>query len=84
MYNISALVRSTVTKEIVLDSSLTELSIDLLTVQISCTEPPLALFLFVLNLYGESLGGHGFVVVVLSTIASQALLDSACGELELT
>ena len=31
--------------------------------QIGCTELPLALFLFVLSLYGESLGGHGFTMV---------------------
>ena len=49
---------TTLTKQIALDSSLNELSIDLLhilTVQISCAESPLASFLFVFNLYGESL-----------------------------
>ena len=51
--------------------------------QIGCTELPLASFLFVLSLYGESLGGHGFAVV-LSTIALQASLDSVREELELT
>ena len=51
-----------------------ELSIDLLTVQIGFTELLLALF-FVLSLYGESLDGHGFAMV-LSTIALQAPSDS--------
>ena len=50
-------------KQIALDSSLNELPIDLLTVQIGCTESPLALFLFVLSSYGESLSGHGFAVL---------------------
>ena len=36
--------RSTLMKQIALDSSLNELSIDLLTVKISCAELPLALF----------------------------------------
>lgn len=59
IYNISALVGSTITKLIAPDSSQNELSIDLLTVQIGCTEVPLASFLFVLSLYGESgLGGY--------------------------
>ena len=51
-----------------LDSALNELSIDLLNVQIGCAESLLALFLFVLSLYGKGLGGHGFTMV-LSTIA---------------
>ena len=70
-------------KQIALDSSLNELSIDLLTVQIGCTESLLASFLFVLSLYGESLDGHGFAIV-LSMIVLQASLDSTCEELELT
>ena len=70
-------------KLIALDSSLNELSIDFLTVQIGGMESPLALLLFVLSLYGESLGGHGFTMI-LSTIVLQALLDSARRELELT
>ena len=70
-------------QKIALDSSLNELSINLLTVQIGCTESPLVSSLFVLSLYGESLGGHDFAIV-LSTIVLQALLDSARGELELT
>ena len=83
MYNIAAPVRSTLTKQIALYSSLNELSIDPLTVQIGRTESPLASFLFVLNSYGESVDGHGFAMV-LFTIVVQALLDSTCGELELT
>ena len=67
-------------EKIALDSSLNELSIDALTVQICSTEPPLALFLFVLSFYGESLDWHGYVTV-LSTDALQALLDRARGEL---
>ena len=51
--------------------------------QIDGTESPLALFLFVLSLYGESLDGHGFAMV-LSTIVLQASLNSTRGELELT
>ena len=38
-------------KQIALDSSFSELSIDLLNMQIDCAESPLALFLFVLSLY---------------------------------
>ncbi len=50
---------STITKLLAPDSSHNKLSIDLLTVQIGCTEVPLASFLFVLSLYGESgLGGY--------------------------
>ena len=64
-------------------TKLNELSIDLLTVQIGCTESPLALFLFVLSLYKETLGGHGFAMA-LSTIALQTPLDSARRELKLT
>ena len=63
----SALVRSTLTKQIALDSLLNKLSIDLLNVQIGCVNVLLALFLFVLSLYGKCLGGHGFKMV-LSTI----------------
>ena len=67
-------------KQIALDSSLKKLSIDPLTVQIGYAESPLASFLFVLSFHGESLGGRGFLIVV-STIALQALLDRARGEL---
>ena len=63
-----------------LDSSLNELSTNVLTVQIVSAEPLLALFLFALSLYGESLGEHGFVTV-LSMNVIQAPLDSARGEL---
>ena len=48
--------------------------------QIGSAEPPLASFLFVLNFYGESLGGRGYVTV-LRTDALQAPLDRARGEL---
>ena len=52
--------------------------------QIDGTESPLALFFFfVLSLYGESLDGYGFAMV-LSTIVLQASLNSTRGELELT
>ena len=67
-------------KQIALDSPLKKLSSDALTVQIGCAESPLASFLFVLSFYGESLGGCGFTTV-LSTIALQAPLDRAHGEL---
>ena len=67
-------------KQTALDSSLKKLSTDALTVQISRTESPLALFLFVLSFYGESLGGCGFITV-LSMITLQAPLDRARGEL---
>ena len=40
-------------KQITLDSSQNELSIDLLTTQIGCMESLLALFWFVLSLYGK-------------------------------
>ena len=77
---ISALARSTLMKQITLDSSLKKLSTDALTMQIDHAELLLALFRFVLSFYGESLGGRGFVMV-LSTIALQTLLDRARGEL---
>ena len=48
--------------------------------QIGPAESPLASFLLVLSFYGESLGGRGFVTV-LPTIALQAPLDRARGEL---
>ena len=51
-----------------------------LTVQIGCAESQLSSFLFVISFYGESLDRLGFVTV-LSTIALQALLDRARGEL---
>ena len=63
-----------------LDSSLNELSTDILTVQIGSVEPLLASFLFILSFYEESLGGRGYVTV-LSTDTLQAPLDRACGEL---
>ena len=63
--------------QIALDGSLMSYT---LTAQISCAESPLALFLFALSFYGESLGGCGFATV-LSTIALQAPLDSSRGEL---
>ena len=48
--------------------------------KIGHAESPLASFLFILSFYGETLGGRGFVTI-LSTIALQAPLDRACGEL---
>ena len=48
--------------------------------KIGHVESLLASFLFVLNFYGEILGGRGFVTV-LSTIVLQAPLDRAHGEL---
>ena len=42
IYNILALIRNTITKQLAPDSSQNELSIDLLNVQIGCTEVPLA------------------------------------------
>ena len=57
-----------------------KLSTEALTLQISRMESPLASLLFVLSFYGESLGGCGFITV-LPTIALQALLDRAHGEL---
>ena len=51
-------------RKIALDSSLNEISTDTLTVKISSTELPLALFLFVLSFYGESLDGCSFIMVL--------------------
>lgn len=49
-----------------MDSALKELSTDTLSVQISLAELLLTSFLFVLSFsYGETLGGHGFVMVCL-------------------
>ena len=48
-------------KQTTLDSSLNELSIDALIMQIGCMESPQVLFLLVLSLYGEN--GHGFATV---------------------
>ena len=48
--------------------------------QIGSAEAPLALFLFVLSFYGESLGGRGFVTI-LSMNVLHSLLDSTHGEL---
>ena len=70
----------TLMKQMTVDRSLKKLSIDTLTMKIGCTESPLASFLYVLSFYGETLGGHGFATV-LSTIALQAPLDRARGEL---
>ena len=67
-------------KQMIVDRSLKKLSIETLTMKIDRAESPLASFLFVLSFYGESLGGRGFVTV-LSTIALQAPLDRARGEL---
>ena len=67
-------------KQIAEDSSMKKLSTEALTLQIGCAESPLASFLLVLSFYGESLGGRGFVTV-LPTIALQAPLDRARGEL---
>ena len=79
IYNISALVRSSLTKQIAPDSSQNELSIDLLAIQIGCTDAPLASFL---SLYGES-GLDGYAILpcngfILITIMLQILLDSTC------
>ena len=65
-------------KQIAVDSSMKKLSTEAL--QIVCVESPLASFLLVLSFYGESLGGCGFATV-LPTIALQAPLDRARGEL---
>ena len=67
-------------KQMTGDRSLKKLSIETLTMKIGRAESLLASFLFVLSFYGETLGGRGFVTV-LSTIASQAPLDRARGEL---
>ena len=67
-------------KQIAVDSSMKKLSTEALTLQIGPAESPLASFLLVLSFYGESLGGRGFVTV-LPTIALQAPLDRARGEL---
>ena len=67
-------------EQIAVDSSMKKLSIEALTLQIGPAESPLASFLLVLSFYGESLGGRGFVTV-LPTIALQAPLDEARGEL---
>ena len=72
--------KNTLTEQVSLDSSLNVLSVDTLTVQISCVDLPLALCLFVLSLYVETLGGRGFTTV-LFTITLQAPLDSICNEL---
>ena len=67
-------------KQIAVDSSMKRLSTEALILLISRTESPLASFLLVLSFYGGSLGGRGFVTV-LPTIALQAPLDRARGEL---
>ena len=67
-------------KQIEVDGSMKELSIEASTLQIGCAESPLASFLLVLSIYRESLVGRGFVTV-LPTIALQAPLDRARGEL---
>ena len=58
------------------------LSIESLTLQIGRVESALAPFLLALSFYGESLGGRGFVIVLL-TITLQVLLDRAHGYGEL-
>ena len=67
-------------KQLAVDSSMKKLSTEALTSQIGCAESPLASFLLILSFYGESLGGRGFVTV-LPTIALQAPLNRARGEL---
>ena len=67
-------------KQIAVDSSMKKLSTEALTLQIGPAESLLASFLLVLSFYRESLGGCGFVMV-LPTIALQAPLDRAHGEL---
>ena len=67
-------------KQMTVDRSLKKLSIETLTMKIGRAESPLASFLFVLSFYEETLGGRGFITV-LSTIALQAPLDRARGEL---
>ena len=58
--NISALARSTLIKQIAVDSSMKKVSTEALTLQIGSAESPLASFLLV---SGESLGRRGFVTV---------------------
>ena len=65
-------------KQIAVDSSMKKLSTEAL--QIGHTESPLASFLLELSFYGENVGGRCFVTV-LPTIALQAPLDRARGEL---
>ena len=67
-------------KQIAVDNSMKNLSIEALTLQIGPAELPLASFSLVLSFYGESLCGRGFVTV-LPTIALQAPLGRARGEL---
>ena len=67
-------------KQIAVDSSMKKLSTEAFTLQIGPAESPLASFSLVLSYYGESLGERGFVTV-LPTIALQAPLDRARGEL---
>ena len=67
-------------KQIAVDSSMKTLSTEALILQIGRAELPLASFLLVLSFYGESFGGRGFATV-LPTIALQAPLDRARGEL---
>ena len=67
-------------KQNTVDRPQKRLSIEILIMKIGRTESPLALLLFVLSFYGETLGGRGFVTV-LATIALQAPLDRARGEL---
>ena len=68
-------VGNTLTKQ-KLDSSLKRLSIDTLSVQVGCTEFPLASLLLVLIFCGETLSRHGLTIVS-SKVALQALMDSA-------
>ena len=67
-------------KQIAVDSSMKKLSTEALILQIGPAVSLVALYLLVLSFYGESLGGRGFVTV-LPTIALQAPLDRARGEL---
>ena len=69
-------------KQIAVDSSMKKLSTltEALPLQIGPAESPLSSFLLILGFYGESLGGRGFVTV-LPTIALQAPLNRARGEL---
>ncbi|MCG8620885.1 MAG: hypothetical protein MJE68_02635 [Proteobacteria bacterium] len=69
-------------KQITVNSSMKKRSIEALTLQNGRTESLLDSFLLALSFYGESLGGRGFVTVLL-TITLQVLLDRAHGYGEL-
>ena len=51
-------------KQSAVESSMKKLSTEVLTLQISPPELPLASFLLILSFYGESLDGCGFVMVL--------------------